>query len=609
MYLLSYNNRIKRINTAFRTTNFIMPLFLNSSNALKFQALLFFSLFLCQISFSQNVDYPLWNDRAYHIMDRLDLMTGGDNSLHTALKSISRYDCIRVVNRLDSLKNINLLPLDNSDLQYLRDDNPTILGNSEDVTTLTGDNENKKIPEQATSFWKKFYKRPADLWYIDTKYFDLSINPVINFQVAPDLKDDNRNIFTNTRGIILQGTIDDKLHFYSNIYETQSQLPSYGVDYVSKYALPGAGLVKDYSSSIFKVKNGYDYLLSDAYLSFNATKHINIKFGHGTNFIGDGEKSLILSDFAGNYLYLKLTTKVWKFQYQNIFAELTAGDPNVAASTSQLITKKYIALHDLDYKISNNFSLGIYESIIFARKDHFEFQYLNPVIFYRTVEGSLGSPDNVVIGTNFKWNLKKKYSIYGQLVLDEFVFKELFVENRNSWVNKYGFQIGAKSINTFGIDHLDFQIEANFVRPYTYTHFDSVSNYTHQNKPLADALGANFKEYLGIVRYQPSKNLFLKAIVMLADVGEDAPGLNYGNDILTDYTTRIMDYGNVIGQGVKANISLVSVDASWQFHHNMLFNLQMLARKKTSDDPSRNQSTLYFGGGVKINIDSKPLLF
>ncbi len=585
-----------------------MPLFFKTYK-LKYSLLYFFAFFLFKNAFSQNVSYPMWNDRAYHILDRLDLMTDGKNNLHTALKSISRYDCMHLVNSVDSSKNINLLPLDKSDLQYLRDDNPEISGKLRDVTTLTGENEEKKEPEEPANYWKKFYRRPADLWYLDTKYFDVSINPVINFQVAPDLKNDNKNIFTNTRGIVLQGSVDDRLHFYSNIYETQTQLPGYGVDYTAKYALPYSGFSKDYSSSIFKVKNGYDYLLSEAYISFNATKHINIQFGHGSNFIGDGERSLILSNFSGNYLYLKLTTNVWKFQYQNLFAELAAEDPTVASNGSNLASKKYIALHDLDYKIGKNFSLGIFEGIIFARKDHFEFQYLNPVIFYRTVEGSLGSPDNVLIGTNFKWNIQKKYSVYGQLILDEFVFKELFLDNKNSWVNKWGIQIGAKSINTFGIDHLDFQVEANFVRPFTYTHFDSISNYTHQNKPLADPLGANFKEYLGIVRYQPSKNLFLKGIVMLADVGEDAPNQNYGNDILTDYNTRLMDYGNVIGQGIKANISLMSFDASWQFHHNMFLNLQMLARKKVSDDSNRNQSTLYFGGGVRINIDNRPLLF
>ncbi len=585
-----------------------MPLFLKTFN-LRITLLIFVCIFLIQISFSQNVSYPLWNDRAYHIMDRLDLMTEGNNSLHTSQKGISRFEALRLINSLDSIKNFQLLPLDNYDLKYLRDDNAQILANLSYEEKLMIEKVDNKKPEESTGFWKKFYKRPADLWYIDTKYFDLSINPVFNFQVAPDLKDNNRNVFTNTRGIILQGSIDDRLHFYSNIYETQSQLASYGVEYASKYAVPYAGFYKDYSSTPFKVKNGYDYLLSEAYLSFSATKHINIQFGHGANFLGDGERSLLLSNFSGNYLYLKLVTNVWKFQYQNLFAELTAGDPTVASNGSNLATKKYIALHDLDYKVSKNFSVGIFEGIIFDRKDHFEFQYLNPVIFYRTVEGSIGSPDNVVLGANFKWNIQKKYSVYGQMVLDEFVFKELFIDNRNWWANKYGFQIGAKSINTFGIDHLDFQVEANLVRPFTYTHFDSISNYTHQNKPLANPLGANFKEYLGIVRYQPAKNFFLKGMVMLADVGEDAPNQNYGSNIITDYNTRLMDYGNVIGQGVKANISLVSVDASWQFHHNMLLNVQMLARKKTSDDPSRNQSTLYFGAGIKINIDSKPLLF
>ena len=82
-------------------------------------------------------------------------------------------------------------------------------------------------------------------------------------------------------------------------------------------------------------------------------------------------------------------------------------------------------MHHLSYNVTPNFNFGIFESVIASRKQQFELQYLNPIIFYRSVEHSLGSPDNVILGANFKWNIAKKCQIYGQLVLDEFYFKEI----------------------------------------------------------------------------------------------------------------------------------------------------------------------------------------
>ena len=49
-------------------------------------------------------------------------------------------------------------------------------------------------------------------------------------------------------------------------------------------------------------------------------------------------------------------------------------------------------------------------------------------------------------------------------------------------------QLGAKYVDAFGINNLDLQLEMNRVRPFTHSHNDSISNYTHYNQPLAHPL-------------------------------------------------------------------------------------------------------------------------
>src|SRR5690606_3760723 len=94
--------------------------------------------------------------------------------------------------------------------------------------------------------------------------------------------------------------------------------------------------------------------------------------------------------------------------------------------------------------------------------------------------------------------------------LDEFRLKELR-NTPTSWVNKFGIQAGVKYVDAFGVKNLDVQLEANRVRPFTYSHYDTIANYTHYNQPLAHPLGANFQEYIGILHYQPAPRWILQA--------------------------------------------------------------------------------------------------
>jgi hypothetical protein len=66
--------------------------------------------------------------------------------------------------------------------------------------------------------------------------------------------------------------------------------------------------------------------------------------------------------------------------------------------------------------------------------------------------------------------------------------------------------------------------------------------------------------------------------------------------------TRKMENGYFIGEGVNAKILLMSLDISYQLYHNVFADLHFLARKKDSEDATRNERTLYLGGGLRINF-------
>jgi len=295
------------------------------------------------------------------------------------------------------------------------------------------------------------------------------------------------------------------------------------------------------------------YLQGSASLTYNTWSHFTFEIGYGKNFWGDGYRSLILSDNAASYPYFKMTINIWNLQYQYL---VTALQDAGYWDKTQTLERKYAVMHILSWNITKRINLNIFETVVWHGTDSIGFRgidvnYLNPFIFFRPVEFSLGSPDNVLLGAGFRVKLFQKTHIYGQMLLDEFVLSEM-ENNPKWWGNKYALQIGFKSFDFLKFKGFYLQGEANYVRPFTYSHIDNYDNYGDMYDPLAHPLGANFWETIGIIRYSKdrwsvmSKNIF-------AMYGSDIDSLSVGNNIYKPYTTRNPVYENnsVLLQGLK----------------------------------------------------------
>lgn len=572
---------------------------------------LFCTLFILSHLSAQSVPYLFSNEAVYHQMDRFDVLYGNNSQIHTAQKPYTRDNVVRYALSLDSVKG-QLSPLDRTALQYIYDDNNELLMPSELPTTLGGKQQpvanESGTPQYSVNkkaLLKHFYKTPANFFEGHGRYFDIKINPVAQFSYGRE-RGDPDPVFLNQRGAEIRGSIDKRVYFQSNILESQVRFADFVTAHVERdSAIQGAGLYKTYQSLLLPLNNSYDFVTAQGLIGFNITPHIGMQFGNGQNFSGDGLRSIFLSNTAQSYLFLKLTTQVGKFQYQNIFAELHRD--NRLNANNALNLKKYMATHQLSVNVKPNLNLGIFETIIMNRSGHFELQYLNPIIFYRSVEHALGSPDNVLLGANFKWNVAKRASFYGEFLLDEFQLKEL-LSSKGWWANKYAAQIGFKYFNVLNIDHLDMQLEYNKVRPFTYSYYDNQRNYTHAFQNLAHPLGSNFTEIMARIRYQPTWKLLFDGRLMYANAGEnkvDATGRiieNFGNIPYVPSDSRKGEYGYFTTEGVNAKTLLISLDISYQFYHNMFADIHLLRRTKDSADPARSEASTFIGGGIRVNI-------
>jgi hypothetical protein len=476
-----------------------------------------------------------------------------------------------------------LTPIDEYNL------NSFLMNNSEWVT---GPREEFKSKRPVL---KAFYTTKPNFLEVKTRDFFLALNPV--FQYAQGVETGyNKSIFINSKGVTARGTIGRKIGFSTFLTDNQERGPQFFQQQVNMFrAVPGVGFYKPFKTS------GTDYFDARGYITVKAAGAIDVQFGYDKNFIGNGYRSLFLSDWGNSNLFLKLNTRIWKINYQNLFMELM---PQFKKAGDTLLDRKYAAMHHLSMNVTKWLNIGLFEGVIFGRKNRFDFQYLNPIIFYRHIEGTVGSPDNAVAGFDFKANIGHRAQLYGQLLLDEFILSE--IKNKpTSWVNKWGIQVGLKYVDAFGVPNLDIQLETNRVRPFTYTHNDTVSNYTHYNQPLAHPLGANFQEFLGIVRYQPAPKWYVYLQGIFYTQGLDSAGINYGGNIFKDYTTRSMNEGFKIGSGDKATVLNTYLQVSYELRENIFFEITGQYRHfKTINMPVASTTTL-ITGGVRINMFSR----
>ncbi len=464
----------------------------------------------------------------------------------------------------------------------------------------------KKLYLLGVSWWSK-----AALWG-ERKIFDepfitlkkdeltLRLHPLCDFGYGRDSVS-KKVTYSNSRGVWVEGTFGKKIYFSTSFIESQADfLPYVDAQMTNSLVVPGQGRYK-----IFKNNQGYDYNRSSALISYSPNKTFNFQFGQDKLFIGDGYRSLLLSDNSFNYPFVKVSAKFWKVQYSSIYAQLTSA----VTANDQLFPKKYGTFHYLSWNATKWLNIGLFESIIWsgANGRGFDFQYLNPIIFLRPVEFNNGSSDNALLGATGKIKITNKWHLYGQLLVDEFNFQKV-KQASGWWGNKWGIQAGTKCYDLFKIKNLSTQLEFNAVRPYTYSHSDSLSNYSHFNQALAHPLGANFMEGVGFIRYN-HKRIFLEIKGSWAQYGADINGVNWGGNIFLSYNTNKAqipgaepEFGHQIGQGLVNTLWYSDVKVAYLVNPNNNMRFEMGWMKRDQRTYNTVALTNYFYIGLKTAL-------
>jgi hypothetical protein len=328
--------------------------------------------------------------------------------------------------------------------------------------------------------------------------YKLILDPLFDLSFAYDFKDTSHyaksnNLISSTRGFQAMGDLGEKFCFQTGFYETQTYLPSYLKSYVDSTGVaPGFGRVKAHNVVAF------DYAMAYGNISYSPSSWLNLQFGTGKHFIGHGYRSILLSDAAFNYPFIKASTSFFnnKLQYTTIYASLqTQSRLPLGEVPESLFKRKSASFHYLSWAPHKRIAIGLFEGIIWKRYDNEKGSVAQPYGAYIPVVGvntaihGLNSVDNVMLGANLKIQTNNHSYVYGQLAIDDLAKSSL------------GYQVGFKYFDLI-TPRLDVQVEWNQLDDWLYSSRNPIQNYVHVNQPLGHPTGAATQEILGIVDYR-----------------------------------------------------------------------------------------------------------
>lgn len=454
-----------------------------------------------------------------------------------------------------------------------------------------------KKPQKKMNIWRNFLWDDLLSWRDDDVY--VAINPMMDLEIG---KDGDLNTYINQRGFYVNGNLGKNFWFYLDLTENQAVFPEYVIK-KTPYVIPGQSNYRAWLGDP-------DWECATGYIAFNLGKYIDVQIGKTKTFIGDGHRSLFLSDAAAAYPMIKFNFTFLNVKYMMMMAQLRTHDAQGVGNNGY--RNKYSFTHYLDWNISPRFNVGFFENVTMAawRKTGEsrspDWGYCLPLAIFRPEEFNAGSPDKMIVGLSMRITATDWLTMYGQLMLNEFQFKDL-KEHNGYWKNKYGYLAGLRIFNLFGADGLDFQGEYSHARPYSYSQYDGMATYAHHKEPLAHPLGANFHEGFFQLKYR-HKRLALKTQLNIAEYGADIKGdtCSYGQNINLPSTKHNVDYGVRTLQGDRTKLTYFDASASFIINPRNMMNVAVGYRmRNTKSERAADTESSHFFFALRWSIKER----
>ena len=435
--------------------------------------------------------------------------------------------------------------------------------------------------------YRKLFRQ--HLFDITEKDYTFYLDYLPDLQIGREFSQ-SKSVWLNTRGYQLGGTVGTKFFFYTSGFENQGKFANYETDYINAVGMvPGQAYDKSFG------KDTKDWSNVTALIGYTPNKSISIELGEDKTFIGDGYRSVLLSDYAAAYPLLRFKADLGKnVQYMAMWAYME--DQNATQFNAFYnYRRKWSAFHYIDWNITNRASIGFFNALIAEEANDqgqyhgFDVNYINPIFFVSSLGPSKPAPDHTLFGFNGKYKVLDKTTVYGQFLVDQASSTDNN-SGRNAW------QLGFRGSDLFKVNKLNYLFEYNTSKPYTYSNQYPIVNYAELSEPLADPLGANYKEFVGILNYSIGK-FDLQGQINYAKYGLNTGGVNYGKDITLPDNTNLPSAIGSTGQGLSTTLKYAEGTVSYVLNpkYNLRLEIGGLIRQATNS-VSDTKTTMFILG-------------
>ena len=214
-----------------------------------------------------------------------------------------------------------------------------------------------------------------------------------------------------------------------------------------------------------------------------------------------GEK-FVLSETPPVFDFIRFDAHYKSFQYNFLHGWFNGKGTTITIPSSgdrvDSLGDKYVALHRIGVKLSPLFSFGIGEMVVYSNRS-IDAAYLNPIIFFESVQRSRKDRDNTFLVFDATSNLSDRIQMRGSLLYDDINFKTF---GTHSWDNRWGAQLGALFVDPFAVENFDLRFEYTRIEPYVFSHGRSYDNYYSVDSfQLGIPLQPNSELYLSTIQY------------------------------------------------------------------------------------------------------------
>ena len=414
-----------------------------------------------------------------------------------------------------------------------------------------------------------------------------------NIPTGPTSKGTSKLTMMNTRGYEAGGNIGNKFYFETAVYENQGRFPGYVDSFIrSKGVVPYQNKYKNVGDG-----KGFDFTYSSARLIYTPNKYLLFDLGFNNNFIGDGYRSLLLSDYNTVYPYFRTAITAGNFQYSVMWSQYISQSNDAIYALG--FPRKWGQTYLLDWHATKHFNISLFNSVISPNEtaDHKKdigISLASPIMFVHANKSPSGIELNNIDGLNLKYLITPSVNIYAQAMLDNW--------GSAGWEKRYGWQLGVRAGNIFKVDDLNIQAEFNTVRPYSYASDSIVTVYSHNNEPLAHPLGANFKEGIFIADYT-YKNWWFRAEAFIAHYGADSSvNVDYGRNIFRPLYLHTLENDVSTGNGLNTKIYYGDLRIAYVLNRKSNLRIEAGGVYRKESNAFKNFTDIYTYIGVRMSF-------